>query len=75
MTRIFKEECNESRVHKTGHVHQYNVRINIDDPPFVIIEHNRNNLKINMWCALTHEKVVGPFFCETYCGITVISVF
>lgn len=48
--------------HETGHIHQHNVRINADDSPFVFIEQNHKNLKINMWCALIHERAVGHSF-------------
>jgi hypothetical protein len=32
--------------------------------PHEVTEHEHNSLKVNVWCALMKNKVIGPFFFE-----------
>ncbi|PSN43113.1 hypothetical protein C0J52_10479, partial [Blattella germanica] len=45
-----------------GHVHRYNIRIWASENPDVYTEYERNSPKVNVWCALMHNKIIGPFF-------------
>lgn len=54
----------EATFHVCGHVHRYNVRIWASENPHVYTEYERNSPKVNVWCALMHNKIIGPFFTE-----------
>ncbi|KAJ4426761.1 hypothetical protein ANN_26560, partial [Periplaneta americana] len=41
---------------------RHNCRIWGSENPHVVRELERDNPKINVWCRLTHETVIGPFF-------------
>jgi hypothetical protein len=47
-----------SKIHKNVH----NVRIWGTEQPHAQIEHQRDSPKINVFCAVSREKVHGPFF-------------
>jgi hypothetical protein len=39
-----------------------NLRIWGSENPRVVLEKERNSPKVNVWCALMHNKVIGPLF-------------
>ena len=51
----------EACFHVPGKVNQYNVRIWGSENPHIVIEHIRNISKVNVWCGLLHDCLVGPF--------------
>ncbi|GBM61814.1 hypothetical protein AVEN_80455-1 [Araneus ventricosus] len=52
----------EATFHVCGHVHRHNVRVWAAENPRAYVEYERNTPKVNVWCALMHDKVIGPFF-------------
>lgn len=56
---MFSDECT---FFVSGHVNRHNVRIWGTENPRSIREHIRGSPKVNVWCALMHNKVVGRFF-------------
>lgn len=52
----------ESTFHVNGKVNTRNCRIWGSEKPHVIIEHVRDSPKVNVFCAVSHFKVYGPFF-------------
>ena len=52
----------EATFHTCGKVNRHNVRIWGSEHPHVAIEHERNSPKVNVWCGLMHDRVIGPFF-------------
>jgi hypothetical protein len=52
----------EATFHISGHVHRHNIRIWGHEHPHAIAEHEHDNPKINVWCGLAHDRVIGPFF-------------
>ncbi|GBN23484.1 hypothetical protein AVEN_91025-1 [Araneus ventricosus] len=42
--------------------YRHNFRIWGSENPHAVQEVERNSPKINMWCALLHDTVIGPFF-------------
>ena len=60
MTKIFFSD--EATFHLSGKVNRHNVRIWGSENPHAIQEHVRDSPKMNVWCSLSHNKVIGPFF-------------
>ncbi|GBM98716.1 hypothetical protein AVEN_117122-1 [Araneus ventricosus] len=56
---VFRDEAT---FHVCGQVHRHNVRVWAAENPRVYVEYERNTPKVNVWCALMHDKVIGPFF-------------
>jgi hypothetical protein len=54
----------EAILHVSGHVHQHNVRIWANERPHDFVEHERDSSKVNVWCALTGDRMIGPYFFE-----------
>jgi hypothetical protein len=52
----------EAIFHTSGKVNRHNVRIWGLENPRVVFENERDSPKVNVWCALMHNKVIGPFF-------------
>src|SRR5207253_3199142 len=52
----------ESTFHVPGKVNRHNVRIWGTENPHEVKEHERDSPKVNVWCGLMHDHVVGPFF-------------
>jgi hypothetical protein len=52
----------EATFHVSGHVHRHKVRIWANERPHDFVEHERDSPKVNMWCALTRDRVIGPYF-------------
>jgi hypothetical protein len=52
----------ETTFHTSGKVNRHNVRIWGLENPRVVLENEMDSPKVNVWCALMHNKVTGPFF-------------
>jgi transposase len=52
----------EATFHISGHVHSHNIRMWGQEHPHAIVEHERDSPKINVWCGLAHDQVIGPIF-------------
>ena len=52
----------EATFHVSGVVNRHNVRIWGAENPHVFRPVERNSPKLNVWCGLLHDRVVGPFF-------------
>lgn len=66
----------EATFHTSGKVHRHNCRIWGNENPRVIVEHERDSPKLNVWCCLTLDAVIGPFFFEepTVTGATYLNM-
>ena len=54
--------CDEATFHIIGKVNRHNVRIWGTEQPHTQIKHQRDSSKVNVFCAVSREKVHGPFF-------------
>lgn len=52
----------EATFHISGCVNRHNVRIWGAQHPHETFEKERDSPKINVWCGLSREEVIGPFF-------------
>ncbi|GBM05916.1 hypothetical protein AVEN_135280-1 [Araneus ventricosus] len=52
----------ESTFHISGKVNRYNSRIWGTEKPSTVIEHERDSVKVNVFCAISSCKLHGPFF-------------
>lgn len=52
----------EAVFHLSGNVNRHNVRIWGTDNPHECVEHQRDSPKVNVFCAISPEKIYGPFF-------------
>jgi hypothetical protein len=52
----------EATFHVSGHVHRHNIRIWANERPHDFVEHEHDSPKVNVWCALTRDRVIGPYF-------------
>ena len=52
----------EATFHVAGIVNRHNVRIWGTSHPREYVENERNSPKVNVWCGLLHDTVIGPFF-------------
>ena len=52
----------EATFHISGKVNRHNCRIWGSKNPRVFTEHERDSSKVNVWCALTSKRIIGPFF-------------
>jgi hypothetical protein len=52
----------EATFHNRGTVIRYNVRIWGTEQPHAQIEHQRDSTKINVFCAMSRDKMHDPFF-------------
>ncbi|GBM05117.1 hypothetical protein AVEN_124310-1 [Araneus ventricosus] len=57
--RFFSDE---STFHVSGKVNKHNCRIWGSKNPHDYRELERDSPKVNVWCALSHTEVIGPFF-------------
>ncbi|PSN42513.1 hypothetical protein C0J52_16160, partial [Blattella germanica] len=53
--------ADESTFHLSGKWNTQNVRIWGTEPPRAVLQHARDYPKINVFCAVSHPKVYGPF--------------
>lgn len=56
---VFSDECT---FHLSGKVNKHNVRIWGSEKPNTCVQHVRDSPKVNVFCALSVQKVYGPFF-------------
>jgi len=54
----------EATFHLSGKVNRHIVRIWETENPRVVIENVRDSPKVNVFCAISNEKLYGPFFFE-----------
>ena len=54
--------CDEATFHISGKVNVHNVHIWGTEQPHAQTEHQRDSPKVNVFCAMSCEKVHGPFF-------------
>ena len=54
----------ESTFHVSGRVHRHNCRIWGLERPIPERQHERDSPKVNVWCGMTTNGIVGPFFFE-----------
>ena len=52
----------EATFHVSGAVNRRNVRIWESENPRAYVEHQRDSPKVNVFCAISSQKVYGPFF-------------
>ena len=52
----------EATFHVSGIVNRHNVRIWGTENPRAIHEVERNSPKVNVWCGLFHDMIIGPYF-------------
>jgi len=52
----------EATFHVNGAVNRRNVRIWGSEHPHACVEHQRDSPKVNVFCAISSQKVYGPFF-------------
>ena len=66
----------EATFHTCGKVHRHNCRIWGEENPHVVMEYERDSPKVNVWCALTCDTVIGPFFFaeKTVTGTTYLDM-
>jgi hypothetical protein len=58
--------------HTSGAVNLHNVRIWGSENPHAYVEHQHDCSKVNVFCAISSQKVYGPFFFaeDTVTGMT-----
>jgi hypothetical protein len=49
---------------------RHNVRIWDTENPHAILEHERDSSKRNVFCAISHRKIYGPFFFAEVTSLT-----
>ena len=52
---------NEATFHVSGKVNKHNIRIWGSQNPCKVLERERDSPKINVWCGLMHNQIIGPF--------------
>ena len=52
----------ETTFHVSGKVNKQNVHIWGSQNPHSTAEHIRDSPKVNVWCGLLHDRLIGPFF-------------
>ena len=48
--------------HVSGRVHKQNFQIWSEENPNTVDEYNDHSQKVNVWCAMSSECIIGPFF-------------
>ena len=51
----------EATFHVYGKVNKHNIRIWGSQNPSEVLERERDSPKINVWCGLMHDQIIGPF--------------
>jgi hypothetical protein len=54
----------EATFHISGQAHRHNVRIWANKRSHDFVKHEHESPKVNVWCALTREHVIGLYFFE-----------
>jgi hypothetical protein len=66
----------ETTFHINGKVNWHNIRAWETENPHVTLEHERDLPKVNVFCAISKEKVYGPFvFVETPSRVSLTQTF
>ena len=52
----------ESMFHVSGLLNRQNLRIWDSENPHDTCELERDSRKLNVWCGIMHDKIIGPFF-------------
>jgi hypothetical protein len=52
----------EATFHLTGDVNKHNCRIWASENPHTFYEQQRDSPKVTVWCAVSKNKIYGPFF-------------
>jgi hypothetical protein len=52
----------EATFHVSRQAHRSNVRIWGKERSHEFVEHERDSPKVNVWCALRRDRVIGPHF-------------
>jgi len=52
----------EATFHISGRVNRHNCRIWGEENPHELYEHERDSLKVNVWCGLANNRIYGPYF-------------
>jgi hypothetical protein len=62
--------------HVSGTVNCCNVRIWLSESPHAYVEHHRDSPKVSEFCAISSQKVYGPFFFaeETVTGMPYLAM-
>ena len=55
-------QTDEANFLVSGHMKGHNVRICGSETPHKTLEMERDSPKVNVWCGLMHNRIVGPFF-------------
>ena len=65
----------EATFHVSGAVNRRNVRIWVSENPHAYVEHQRESPKVNVFCAISSQKVYGTFFFaeEIVSGMTYVD--
>jgi hypothetical protein len=66
----------EATLHVSGAVNRRNVRIWGSENPYAYVEHQCDSPKVNVFCAMSSQKVYSPFFFaeETVTGMTYLDM-
>ena len=59
---------NEASFHVSEKVNWHNVRIWGSQNPYEVVEKERDSLKLNVWCGLMHNQIIGPFIFAVVMG-------
>ena len=61
---FLKRVCfsDESTFHVSGLINRHNSRIWGSQNPHETYELERDSRKLNVWCGIMHDKIIGPFF-------------
>ena len=65
----------EATFHVAGIVNRHNVRIWGTSHPREYVENERNSPKVNVWCGLLYDTVIGPFFQRAYNNTGIIPSY
>jgi len=52
----------EATFHVSGYVHTQNCRIWSSEKPTIVNEYEDNTEKVNVWCAMSSDCIIGPYF-------------
>ena len=61
----------EAHFHLNGQVNRQNYRFWAERPPEEVLEAPLHSPKVTVWCALSAQGIIGPFFFENGAGETV----
>ena len=60
----------EARFHIGGYVNEQNYRFWVAEHPMNIHEQPAHAHKVTVWCGITNERIIGPYFLEDDNGLT-----